>query len=155
MQLESMCIVSKHKQNFRYAKRQFSPCIYFKHSVGLRIDKGLGASCPGQFILPRISNRMDKQQFLLHHLPQKYLVERDINFISVNLRCLLQTISWVTYWQGVGGKPSRAVFLAPSPEFQREWISAIFITSSREGGKINQSGQLASHPSDKDNRTER
>ena len=29
---------------------------------------------------PRISERMDNQQFLLHHLLQKYLVERDINF---------------------------------------------------------------------------
>ena len=52
-----------------------------------------GLSCPP----PRISKRMDNQQFLLHHLLQKYLVERDINFISVNLRCLLQTFSWVNY----------------------------------------------------------
>ena len=52
---------------------------------------------------PRISERMDNQQFLLHHLLQKYLIERDINFTSVNLKCLLQRFSWVTYWQGVGG----------------------------------------------------
>ena len=52
-----------------------------------------GLSCPS----PRISNRMDNQQIVLHHLLQEYLVERDINFISVNLRCLLQMISWVTY----------------------------------------------------------
>ena len=77
-----------------------------------------GLSCPP----PRISKRMDNQQFLLHHLLQKYLVERDINFISVNLKCLLQMFSWVTYWQGVGGKLSRAVYLAPRPEFQWELI---------------------------------
>ena len=77
-----------------------------------------GLSCPP----PRISERIDNQQFLLHHLLQKYLVERHINFISVNLRCLLQTLSWVTYWQDVGGKLSRAVYLAPHLEFQREWI---------------------------------
>ena len=77
-----------------------------------------GLSCPP----PRISKRMDNQQVLLHHLLQKYLVERDINFISVNLRCLLQTFSWVMYWQGVGGKLSRAVYLAPHLEFQRELI---------------------------------
>ena len=71
---------------------------------------------------PRISKRMDNQQFLLHHLLQKYLVERDINFISVNLRCLLQTFSWVMYWKGVGDKLSRAVYLAPHLEFQRELI---------------------------------
>ena len=52
-----------------------------------------GLSCPQ----PRISQKMDNPQILLHHLLQEYLVERDINFISVNLRCLLQTFSWVTY----------------------------------------------------------
>ena len=70
-----------------------------------------GLSCPP----PRISESMDNTQILVHHLLQEYLVERDINFISVNLRCLLQTSSWVTYWQGVGGKLSRAVYLAPPP----------------------------------------
>ena len=29
---------------------------YFKHSVGFLIDKGLGASCPGRFILPPAQN---------------------------------------------------------------------------------------------------
>ena len=77
-----------------------------------------GLSCPP----PRISERIDNTQILLHHLQQEYLVERDVNFISVNLSCLLQTFSWVTYWQGVGGKLSRAVYLAPRPEFQRELI---------------------------------
>ena len=52
-----------------------------------------GLSCP----LPRISERINNTQILLHHLLQEYLVERDVNFISVNLRCLLQTFSWVTY----------------------------------------------------------
>ena len=32
----------------------------------------------------------------------------------------------VSYWQGVGGKLSRAVYLAPRPEFQREWIISNF-----------------------------
>ena len=68
-----------------------------------------GLSCPP----PRISERMGNLQILLHHLLQEYLVERDINIISVNLRCLLQMFSWVMYWQGVGGKLSRAVYPAP------------------------------------------
>ena len=80
---------------------------------------------------PRISERIDNPQILLHHLLPEYLVERDINIISINLRCLLQTFSWVTYWQGVGGKLSRAVCLAPRPEFQN--------------------GLLAPHSSDKSN----
>ena len=79
-------------------------------------------SCP----LTRISEKMDNLQIVLHLLLQEYLVERDINFISVNLRCWLQTFSWVTYWQGVGGKMSRAVYLAPRPKFQREWIISNF-----------------------------
>ena len=90
---------------------------YILTRVGGQAVQG-GLSCPP----PRISKRMDNQQFLLHHLLQKYLVERDINFISVNLKCLLQTFSWVTYWQVVGGKLSRAVYLAPRPEFQWESI---------------------------------
>ena len=77
-----------------------------------------GLSCPPL----RISERIDSTQILLHHLLQEYLVERDVNFISVNLRCSLQMFSWVTYWQGVGGKLSWAFYLAPRPEFQGEWI---------------------------------
>ena len=89
-----------------------------------------GLSCPP----PRISERIDNPQILLHHLLQEYLVERDINIISINLRCSLQTSSWVTYWQEVVGKQSRAVCLAPRPEFQNVL--------------------LAPHPSDKSNQTE-
>ena len=77
-----------------------------------------GLSCPPR----RISERMDNPQILLHHLLQEYLVEIYINIISINLRCSLQRFSWVTFWQGVGGKLSRAVYLAPRAEFQREWI---------------------------------
>ena len=44
-----------------------------------------GLSCPP----PRISKGIANTQILLHHLLQEYLVERDVNFISVNLRCLL------------------------------------------------------------------
>ena len=52
-----------------------------------------GLSCPP----PRISERMDNTQFLLHYLLQKYLVIRDVNFISVHLKFLLQIFSWVMY----------------------------------------------------------
>ena len=81
-----------------------------------------GLSCPP----PRISETIDNPQILLHHLLQEYLVERDINIISINLRCSFQTFSSVIYWQGVGGKLSRAVYLAPCQEFQREWIISNF-----------------------------
>ena len=68
---------------------------------------------------PRISERTDNPQILLHHLLQEYLVKRDINFTemltsNVQLGCVLT--------RG-GGKLSRAVYFAPPhPEFQREWI---------------------------------
>ena len=95
--------------------------------LGYVLTRGGGQAVQGGLSCPplRISERMDNPQILLHHLVQEYLVERDINFISVNLRCLLQTLNWVTYWQGVGGKLSRRFILsclASRPEFQRELI---------------------------------
>ena len=100
--------------NLRCLLQTFSWVMYWQ-GVGGKLSRAVYLAP-----LPRISERMDNPQILLHHLLQEYLVERDITFISVNLRYLLQTFSWVTYWQGVGGKLSRAVCLAPHPEFQRE-----------------------------------
>ena len=79
-----------------------------------------GLSCPP----PRISERIDNTQILLHHLLQEYLVERDVNFISVNLRCLLQTFSWVTYWQGVGAGGQAVqggLSCLPAQNFRENW----------------------------------
>ena len=86
-----------------------------------------GLSCPP----PRISERIDNPQILLHHLLQEYLVERDINIISINLRCSLQRCSWVIIYVLTGGGgggascPGRFI-LPPRPEFQREWIISNF-----------------------------
>ena len=90
--------------------------------LGYVLLRGVGQAVQGglSFPPPRISERIDITQILLHHLLQEYLVERDVNFISVSLRCLLQTFSWVTYYQGVGGKLSRAVYLAPPAQNFRE-----------------------------------
>ena len=107
--------------NLRCLLQTFSWVMYWQ-GVGGKLSKAVYLAPPH-----RISERMDNTQILLHHLLQEYLVERDINFISVNLRCLLQMFSWVTYWQGVRGKLSRAVYLAPRPEFQREWIISNFL----------------------------
>ena len=95
--------------------QMFSWVTYWKR-VGGKLSRALHLSPPPT---PRISDRMDNPQILLHHLLQEYLVERDINFISVNLRCLLQMFSWVMYWQEVRGKLSKAVYFSPRPEFQR------------------------------------
>ena len=104
--------------NLRCLLQTFSWVTYWQ-GVGGKLYRAVYLAPPTP---PRISERMDNQQFLLHHLLQKYLVITDINFISVNLRCSLQRFSWVRYWQGVGGKLSMAVYLAPRPEFQRELI---------------------------------
>ena len=100
--------------NLRCLLQTFSRVMYWQ-GVGGKLSRAV-------YLALRISERMGNPQILLQYLLQEYLVERDINFISVNLRCLLQTFSWVTYWQGGGGKLSRAVYLGPCPEFQREWI---------------------------------
>ena len=90
--------------------------------LGYVLTRGGGQAVKGGLSCPtaRISERMDNPQILLHHLLQEYLVERDINFISVNLRCLLQMFSWVTYLQGVGGKLSRVWFILPPAQNFRE-----------------------------------
>ena len=64
-----------------------------------------GLSCPP----PRISKRMDNQKFLLHHLLQKYLVERDINFISVNLKSYFKRSVGLRIDKGWGGGGGQAV----------------------------------------------
>ena len=74
-----------------------------------------GLSCPP----PRISERMDNLQILLHHLLQEYFVERDINFTemltsNVQLGCVLT--------RGGGQAVQGGLSCPPRPEFQREWI---------------------------------
>ena len=70
--------------------------------VGGRAGRGTGGERLSRagYLAPnpaKNSERMGTTKILSHHLLQKYLVERDINLISANLRCLLQTFSWVTY----------------------------------------------------------
>ena len=50
---------------------------YFKHSDGFLIDKGGGQAVQGGLSCPppRISERMDNLQILLHHLLQEYLLK--------------------------------------------------------------------------------
>ena len=70
-----------------------------KVQLGYILTRGGGQAVQGGLSspLPRISERMNNSQILLHHLLQEYLVERDININSVNLRCLLQMFCWVTF----------------------------------------------------------
>ena len=64
---------------------------------------------------PRISEKMDNPQILLHHLLQEYLVERDINFTemltsNVQLGCVLTRGGG----QAVQGGFISANFITPS-----------------------------------------
>ena len=71
-----------------------------------------GLSCPP----PRISERIDNPQILLHHLLQEYSFEKDINIISVNLRCLLQTFSWLRIDKGWGASCPDWFILPPAKD---------------------------------------
>ena len=57
----------------------------------------------------------------------EYLVVRDINIISVKLRCLHPTFSLVTLVRGVEGKLSRLVYLAPRPGFESGSVISQFL----------------------------
>ena len=85
-----------------------------------------GASCPGRFILPPAHTEKILLCDVYYYLQHFNNYMQFLSYKYVNLRWLLQTFSWVSYWQGVGGKLSRAVYLAPCPEFQREWIISNF-----------------------------
>ena len=56
--------------------------------LGYALTRGGGQAVQGGLFCspPRISERMDNTQISLNHLLQDNLVEKDINFISVNLR---------------------------------------------------------------------
>ena len=71
-------------------------------------------------------------QFLLHHTLE-YLVVRDINIISVKLRCLHPTFSLVSLVRGVGGKLSRLVYLVPRPGFESGIVISQFLLHHNHG----------------------
>ena len=106
---------------------------YIQHSVWLPLSEAWGASCPGWFILPPAKD-LGRTVSSVHSyctIILEYLVVRDINIISVKLRCLYPTFSLVTLVRGVGGKQNILKFWA--------------------GGKTNRRGQLAPHPLSKRN----
>ena len=64
--------------------------------LGYVLTRGEGQAVQGSLSCPppRISERMDNLQILLHHLLQEYLVERNTNFTellisNVQLGCIL------------------------------------------------------------------
>ena len=88
-------------------------------SSGLPLSEGWGASCPGWFILPPAQDLGQTVSSVNSYciIILEYLVVRDVNIISVELRCLHLTFSSVILVRGVGGKLSRLVYLTPRPGF--------------------------------------
>ena len=87
--------------------------------LGYLLAMGLGQAVQtGLFCTPpRISERMDNQQILLHHLLQKYLDERDINFICQS-EMLTSNVQLGYLLVMVGGKLFRLVYIAPGEAVQ-------------------------------------
>ena len=79
---------------------------------------------PGWFILPPaqdLGQTMSSVNFFCIIILE-YLVVRDVNIISVKLRCLHLTFSSVILVRGVGVKLSRLVYFALRPGF---WSNSI------------------------------
>ena len=85
------------------------------------MSEGWGASCPGWFILPSAQDLGQTVSSVNSYctIILEYLVVRDINIISVKMRCLHPTFSLVTLVRGVGGKLSRLVYLAPAQDLSQ------------------------------------
>ena len=106
--------------NLRCFLQTFSWVMYWQGVGGQAVQSGL--SCP-----PTQNFREnDNPQILFHHLLQEYLVEKEYKLYFSQSKMLTSKVGWVMFWQGMGGKLSRAVYTAPHPEFLRERIICKF-----------------------------
>ena len=77
-----------------------------------------GLSCPP----PRISERIDNPQILLHHLLQEYPVERDINIISIKLEMLTSKVQLGYTLTGGGGQAVQGGLSCPPPRISERMV---------------------------------
>ena len=93
-------------------------CLHLTFSSVILV-RGVGASCPGWFILPPAQDLGETVSSVNSYctIILEYLVVRDVNIISDKLRCLHLTFNSVILVRGEGGKLSRLVYLAPHPGF--------------------------------------
>ena len=91
-------------------------CLHLTFSLVILVP-GVGASCPGWFILPPAQDLGQTVSSVNSYctIILDYLVVRDVNIILVKLRCLHLTFSLVIHVRRVGCKLSRLVYLAPRP----------------------------------------
>ena len=90
---------------------------------------GGGASCPGCCILPPAQDLSQAVSSVNSYctITLEYLVVRDVNIISVKLRCLHLMFSSVILVRGVGGKLYRLVYLALCPGFESGSVISQFL----------------------------
>ena len=91
--------------------------------------RGVGGKLPRLVILPPAQDLGQAVSSVnsYYTIIFEYLVVRDINIISVKLRCLHPTFSLVTLVRGVGGKLSRLVYLVPRSGFESGIIISQFL----------------------------
>ena len=102
-------------------------CLHPMFSLVILV-RGVGGKL-SRFILPPTQNLSQAVSSVNSYctIILEYLVVRDINIISVKLRCLHPTFSLVTLVRGVGGKLSRLVYLAPRPGFESGSVISQFL----------------------------
>ena len=101
---------------------QSNPDVYIQCSVWLSLSEGWGASCPGWFILPPTQDLGQAVSLVSSYcsIILEYIVVRDINIISVKLKCLHPRFSLVIFVWGVGEASCPSWFILPPP---RIWSS--------------------------------
>ena len=102
-------------------------CLHPGFSL-VTLVRGVGASCPGWFITPPPAQDLGRSVSSVNSyctIILEYLVVRDINIISVKLRCLHPRFSLVTLMQCVGGKLSRLVYLATPAQDLGQAVSSV------------------------------
>ena len=99
--------------------------VYIQRSVWLLLSEEWWASCPGWFILPPTQDLGQAVSSVNSYcsIILEYLVVRNINFISVKLKCLHAMFSLVILVRGVGGggggQADQAGLSCPPP---RIWV---------------------------------
>ena len=87
---------------------------------------GWGASCPGWFILPPAQDLSQAVSSVNSYctITLEYLVVRDVNIISVKLRCLHLTFSLVILVRGGGGASCPGWFILPPAQDLSQAVSS-------------------------------
>ena len=87
-------------------------------SSGSPLSEKWGASCPGWFILPHAQDLGQTVSSINSYctIILEYLVVRDVNIISVKLRCLHLTFSLVILVRGVGGQAVQPGLSCPAQD---------------------------------------